>query len=161
MKEPDGSISTPIRQEREILRSPTLPKASWLALNEDLSQTGLFFFFILGPHLQYMEVPRLGTESELEPPAYVTATAMPELSHTRDLHHSAQQRRILNPLSEARDGIHILMDTSRVLNPLSHDKNSWSLVLKLQEGLPSSPEVCVCPRGRGPREKMVSEETRG
>ena len=31
-----------------------------------------------------------------------------------DLHHSSQQHRILNPLSEARDLTHILMDTSRV-----------------------------------------------
>ena len=29
------------------------------------------------------------------------------------LHHTSRQRRILNPLSEARDPTHILMDTSR------------------------------------------------
>ena len=33
----------------------------------------------------------------------LTATAMPDLSLIRDLHHSSQQRRILDPLSEARD----------------------------------------------------------
>ena len=37
----------------------------------------LFFlsFVFLGPHPQHMEVPRLGAESELLPPAYATATA--------------------------------------------------------------------------------------
>ena len=32
-----------------------------------------------------MEVPRLGVESELQPPAYATATATPDLSHVFDL----------------------------------------------------------------------------
>ena len=35
-------------------------------------------------------------------------------SHICDLHHSSQQCQILNPLSEARDWTHILMDTSQV-----------------------------------------------
>ena len=35
-----------------------------------------------------------------------------------------QQYWILNPLSEARDLTHILLDTSQVLNPLSHSGNS-------------------------------------
>ena len=33
------------------------------------------YFFFLGPHLQHMEVSRLGVESELQLPAYTTATA--------------------------------------------------------------------------------------
>ena len=41
-----------------------------------------------------------------------------------DLHHSSQQRWILNPLSEARDQTRILMDPSQVLDPLSHSGNS-------------------------------------
>ena len=32
-------------------------------------------FFFLGPHLQHTEVPGLGVESELQLPAYTTATA--------------------------------------------------------------------------------------
>ena len=52
--------------------------------------------FFLGSHLQHMEVPRLGAELELQPPAYTTVTAM------WDLHHSSQQHHILNPLVEAR-----------------------------------------------------------
>ena len=51
--------------------------------------------------------------------AAAIATAMPDPSCIRDLHCSSQQRRILNPLSEAGDRIHILMDTSWVLNLLS------------------------------------------
>ena len=49
-----------------------------------------------------MEVPRLGVESELQMPAYTAVTATPDLSHICDLHHSARQRCILNPVSEAR-----------------------------------------------------------
>ena len=32
-------------------------------------------FVFLGPHLRHMEIPRLGVESELWPPAYFTVTA--------------------------------------------------------------------------------------
>ena len=38
----------------------------------------LCFCFVLGPHLWHMEVPRLGVTSELQLPAYTTATAMPD-----------------------------------------------------------------------------------
>ena len=58
-----------------------------------------------------MEVPRLGVESELQLPAYATATAIPDLCHICELYCSLQQRQILNPLSEARDRTCILMDT--------------------------------------------------
>ena len=71
-----------------------------------------------------MEVPRLGVESELQLPAYTTATATQDLRRLCDLHHSSWQCWILNPLSEARDGTCILIDPSRVQNPLSHDGNS-------------------------------------
>ena len=37
------------------------------------------FFNFLGLHLQHIEVPRLGVESERQLPAYTTAT--PDLSH--------------------------------------------------------------------------------
>ena len=56
-----------------------------------------------------MEVPKLAVESE-----YVTATATQDLSLIRDLHPSSQQHWILNPLSEARDQTHILMNTSQI-----------------------------------------------
>ena len=66
-----------------------------------------------------MDVPSLGVKLELQLLAHATATATPALSCILDLCSSMWQRRILNPLSEARDGTHILRDTSQVLNPLS------------------------------------------
>ena len=56
-----------------------------------------------------MEVPRLGAESELQLPAYTSATATPVLSRIFDLHHSSRQHQILNPLSKARDRARNLM----------------------------------------------------
>ena len=68
----------------------------------------------LGPLLWRMDVPRLGVESELQLPAYSTATAMLDPSLICDLHHSSRQHRILNPLSKARDETCILWDASWV-----------------------------------------------
>ena len=70
-----------------------------------------FFFFsgFLGPHLWHMEVSRLGVKSELQLPAYTTATATQDPSHICKLHHSSRQCRILNPLSEARYRTRVLM----------------------------------------------------
>ena len=51
-------------------------------------------------------------ESELQLPACATATATQDPSCICDPHHSSQQL-ILNPLSRARNGSHIVMDTSR------------------------------------------------
>ena len=65
-----------------------------------------FFFLLfvfLGPHLQHMQVPRLGVESKLQLLACATAVAVLDPSHICDLHHSSRQRWILNPLSGARD----------------------------------------------------------
>ena len=53
--------------------------------------------------------------------AYDTATAMLDPSHICNLHQ------ILNPLSEAKDWTHILMDTSRFLTrwATTRDSKSW------------------------------------
>ena len=64
---------------------------------------GVFFFFLffffsfvfLGPYPQHMEIPRLWVESEPIP--------QPDLNHDYNPHQSSWQRRILNPLSEARN----------------------------------------------------------
>ena len=64
------------------------------------------FFVFLGPHLQHMEVRRLGVKLELQLPSYTTAT--PVLSPICDLLW------ILNPLIKARDQTLAFMDTSRV-----------------------------------------------
>ena len=37
------------------------------------------------------------------------------------LYHSSRPHRIHNPLSEAKDQTHVLMDTSQVRQPLSHE----------------------------------------
>ena len=68
--------------------------------NQDNERRGLlfehlllfFFFFLvfLGPYPQHMEVPKLGVKSELEPLAYVIATAMPYPNLICDLHCSLQ-----------------------------------------------------------------------
>ena len=73
-----------------------------------------FFFHFLEPHLPHREAPRLGVQSELQLPAYPTATAMPEPCCVYGLHYSSWQHQILNPLSGARDRTHILMDTGQV-----------------------------------------------
>ena len=81
-------------------------------LEENRQNTFFFFLVFLGPHLQHMEVPRLGVNLELSLPAYTTAT--PDLSHVCNLHHSSWQCHILNPLSRARDQTHILTDILQV-----------------------------------------------
>ena len=58
-----------------------------------------------------MEVPRLGVQLELQVLAYARATATRDPSHICNLHLSSRQCQILNPLSKARDGTCILMDT--------------------------------------------------
>ena len=56
-----------------------------------------------------MEVPRLGVESKLWPPAYARGIAMLDPSCICNPHHNSWQCSILNPLSEARDRTHNLM----------------------------------------------------
>ena len=92
-----------------------LQDLSWLIQGVPPYWEFFFFFFcfcfwFLRPHLQYMEVPRLGVKSELQLLAYTRATATRDLSWICDLHHS----QILNPLREARDWTCILMGTSQI-----------------------------------------------
>ena len=92
------------------------------------------FFFFLGPNLWHMEVPRLGVQSELQLPAYTTATATQDPSRVCDLYHSSWQCRILNPLSKVKDQTCNLMVTSRIRFCcatigwlLSHESTRWNL----------------------------------
>ena len=72
----------------------------------------LVFLPFLGLHLQHMEVPRLGVESERQLQAYATArNTRSKLHLQRNLCHILRQQQLLNPLSEARDQTRILMDT--------------------------------------------------
>ena len=73
-----------------------------------------YFFCFLGLLPWHMQVPRLGVKLELQLLAYVTTTALWDPRCICDLHHSSWQCQIPNPLSEARDGPCILMDTSRI-----------------------------------------------
>ena len=84
--------------EQSLTVIPETVKSKWISMK---------FIYLLGLHPQHMEVPRLGVELEL----YTTATATPDLNRVCNLHHSSRQRRILNPLSEARDQIYVPMDT--------------------------------------------------
>ena len=87
---------------------------SWVS--NTFNQENLCFFFLVffrASPTAY-EVPRLGVESELQLPAYTTATATQDLSCICDLHHSSWQHWIPDQLRKARDRTHILMDTSRV-----------------------------------------------
>ena len=61
-----------------------------------------------------MDVPKPGAESEPQLLAYTTATATQDPTLLCHLYHSAQQRLILHPLSEARDQPLLLMDASQV-----------------------------------------------
>ena len=66
-------------------------KEAWPAGALPASPLLTFFFLVfLELHLRHLEVSRLGVESELEPLAYATATAMPDPSHVFNLHHLAQ-----------------------------------------------------------------------
>jgi len=55
-------------------------------------------------HPQHMEISRLGVELELWLLACTAATAVWDPRCICGLHHNSQQRRILNLLSEVRDG---------------------------------------------------------
>ena len=81
-----------------------------------LTEVSILFHFISfcfsGLHPRHMELPRLRVESELQLPATITARAMQDPSCICDLHHSSLQCWIPDPLSEARDWTHILMDPS-------------------------------------------------
>ena len=95
----------------------------------------LFFkinLFFLGPYPWHMEVPRVGVESEPQLQAYTSATATVNLSHICDLYCILWQGLVLNPLKEARNQTHILMDTCQVLNLLNHNSRSkFTRILKL------------------------------
>ena len=94
----------------------------------------LFIYVFLGSHLRYMEVPGPGVESELQLPAYATATATPDPSHDCDLHDSSRQRRILHPLSEARDPNNCSIYSALFL-PTSRDQPLHPLTVTQAEAL--------------------------
>ena len=69
--------------------------------------------------------------SQARGPVRAVATSLCQ-SHSNagsDLHHSSRQRRILNPVIEARDQTCNLMVPSRIRSPLRHDGNALILFL--------------------------------
>ena len=50
------------------------PTPSWT-----LFRSFFFFFFFLGPYQWHMEIPKLGVKLEPQLPAYITATATPDI----------------------------------------------------------------------------------
>ena len=76
------------------------------------SHTPLLFTYLFRATLMAYGGSQIGAESELQPLAYATATQY--LSHVLELHHSSRQCWILNPLSEAGNQTHILMDANWV-----------------------------------------------
>ena len=88
--------------------------SSWIIFVSKVSVKFLSFCFFFSAVPLHMDIPRLGIESELQLPPYASTTATPDPCYICNLHHSAQQCQILNPLSRARVWIHILMHTSRV-----------------------------------------------
>ena len=111
-------ISTSFHFRAKAYSIPLLAVVGSAALDLWVHSFSYLFIFIpsfcfSGSHLQHMEAPRLGVESELQLLIYTTATAMQDLSRICDLHHSSWQCWLLNPLNEVRDPTHILMDTSR------------------------------------------------
>ena len=78
------------------------------------TQEYLFYFCFLGLHPWHMEISRLRVQSEVQLPAYATATATQDPNRICDLHNSSGQHQILNPPSEARDQTHNLMVPSQI-----------------------------------------------
>ena len=84
----------------------------------------LFFSFFLFLVLLFRAAPatygssQVGVKLELQLLIYPTVTALWDLSHVCDLHHSSRQHQILNSLSEARDWTCILMYTNQVPHTL-------------------------------------------
>ena len=94
-------------QLKALLLYLTVPCPSYPPPTSPLPQL-LFFFLLLlclpGPPPWHTEVPRLGTGSEPQLPAYTTATAKatPDLSHICNPHHGSWQGQIPNPLSKGQ-----------------------------------------------------------
>ena len=74
----------PLKQTIELLKTydQELPETVFKQLEVSakfmFSFFFLFFFCLLGLHMQHIEIPRLGVQSELQLPAYSIVTATPD-----------------------------------------------------------------------------------
>ena len=87
---------------------------------------------------------QLGVELELQLLATATATATKDLSLVYNLYHSSRQRRITNPLIEARDWTRVLMDTSRIRFRWATTGTPWSWILNPLCHSRKSKLLCFC-----------------
>ena len=108
----------------ELLQERTILHKQLHSLRGAYMSRSTFFFFLCRAAPVAYGSSQIRVKLELQLLAYTTATATQDLSYACNLHHSSWQHWILNPLSEARDQTHILMDTSQVSNLLSHNGNS-------------------------------------
>ena len=97
---------------KSILHPPSPYSASMASL-----RFFCLFACFLGPHPWHMKIPRLGVKLALQlldlPNSHSQSKAGPK-PHLPPTPHSSGQCQILNPLSEARNWTHILMDPSWV-----------------------------------------------
>ena len=113
----------------------------WSVFHQDKLRTPFFFFFFGRTH-GIWKFPGYRFKSELQLPAYTTATATRDLSCVWELHHSSQQGWIINPLSKARDGTHIPWILVRFISAVSrqelHDSCWRSSIVVKSKGLNAS-----------------------
>ena len=111
---------------------------------------GHFFFLFRAKHAAYGS-SQARIKSELQLPAYATATAMWDLSHICDLHHSS----MLDPQPTKQDqgsNLHphgqyqvlFFFFYYQVLNPLSHNRNNKSLVFLKRTNNQGNPKCQGC-----------------
>ena len=84
-------------------------------MSREIWMEGNFFFFgLFRAHPVACGSSQARGQTRAVAASLLTAKATPDPSHVCDLHCSSLQCRILDPLREARDRTHILMDTSWV-----------------------------------------------
>ena len=116
----DGTSSYEIKLLRRECRIKKRRGTLWSPLRyqnvkSKLKKKKTFFVCFLGPHPWYIQVPRLGVESELQLPAYTTAkAAVQAVAATYTTAHDNAGSLIL---SDARDWTCILMDISWIHFP--------------------------------------------
>ena len=107
-----------------------LPMLRWKLLYNSSKKTIAFVFFILffiyfqGYTRGICKFPGQGSNWSYSC-WYTIATATPDASRICNLYHSSWQCWIPNPLSEARDQTHNLIDTSQILFTLRRNRNSY------------------------------------
>ena len=95
-----------------------------------------FFFFAFRAAPLAYGGSQAGVQTELQLPAYTTATATWAPSCIFELHHSSRQHRICNLLNKARDGTHNLMVPGQIhfrcaTQELLHKSHMYKILLNL------------------------------